>query len=143
MKRPDRRNHQEAPAHPIVIFDGTCNLCNCLVEFIIKRDPSGRFRFAPAQTDMAREAFQHIDGTRLTPESIILIDENKVFVKSKAVLRIAAGLSGGWRTMVIFRIIPRRIRDFLYDIIAANRYHWLGRRAACPTPDKNTRGRIS
>jgi predicted DCC family thiol-disulfide oxidoreductase YuxK len=122
----------------IVLFDGVCNLCNGFVQFVLKRDPRGRFRFASLQSDVARRLLGP-DGPR---ETIVLLEAGKTYVRSAAALRIARGLRFPWPLLVIFAAIPRPIRDRLYDWVARNRYRWFGKREACMLPTPQMRGRF-
>lgn len=122
----------------IVLFDGVCNLCNGFVQFVLKRDPRGRFRFASLQSDSARQLLGP-DGPR---ETIVLLEAGKMYVRSAAALRIARGLRFPWPLLVIFAVIPRPLRDRLYDWVARNRYRWFGKRDACMLPTPQMRGRF-
>jgi len=129
-------------AQPVIIlFDGVCNLCNGAVQFIIRRDPGQRFRFASLQSAAGQELLQRygVDATVLY--SIMVIDDGVLYQRSDAALRIARYLSGLWPVLAIFRILPRPFRDAVYNYIATHRYKWFGKREACmiPTPDMKTR----
>ena len=125
----------------IVLFDGVCNLCSGAVRFVIPRDPRGRFRFASLQSAPGQRilAEQGIDRRGL--DSIILIEDGRWYAESDAILRTARLLGGPWRLAVVFRVIPRPLRDRLYRLVARNRYRWFGRKEACwlPTPELRTR----
>jgi len=122
--------------HSIILFDGVCNLCNGAVNFVIKRDPGNVFKFAPLQEKQGALLLKThaIDIQKL--ESIVLIENEKVYIKSSAALRITKKLSGLWPLFFVLLIIPRFIRDGIYDIIAKNRYKWFGKKEQCmiPTP---------
>lgn len=120
--------------HPIVFFDGVCNLCNHSVQFIIRHDPNQYFKFASLQSDFAKTKLSpyHIDTTSL--HSIIYLDGDKVYQNSDAVLYIAKHLNKGYKIFYIFRFIPRFIRDSIYKFIAKNRYKWMGKKEACMIP---------
>ena len=125
----------------VVLFDGVCNLCNGSVRFIIERDPRARFQFAPLQSPVAdRLIGARVDRASL-PDSIVLVDDGRLYVRSSAALRIARGLRFPWPLAWIFIVVPRPIRDWVYDLIARHRYAWFGRRDECmvPTPDVRSR----
>lgn len=124
------------PNHPIVFFDGVCNLCNASVQWLIKRDQKHQFRFAPLQGETAKVHLK-ITDENATPQSVILFENGKVYQKSSAALRIAVKLGFPWFLAGIFFIIPRFFRDWVYDFIARNRYRWFGKQDACmiPTPE--------
>ena len=122
--------------HSIILFDGVCNLCNGAVNFVIKRDSGNVFKFAPLQEKQGALLLKThaIDIQKL--ESIVLIENEKVYIKSSAALRITKKLSGLWPLFFVLLIIPSFIRDGIYDIIAKNRYKWFGKKEQCmiPTP---------
>lgn len=121
---------------PVILFDGVCNLCNSSVNFIIDRD-RGAFKFASLQSEEAQSILNEygVDPTKL--ESIVLVDKGLVYNKSTAALHIAGYLKGLWPVVKVFLVLPRVMRDFIYDIIARNRYKWFGKSDACriPTPE--------
>lgn len=123
--------------HKIVLFDGVCNLCNSSVTFVIKRDKKDLFRFAPLQEEAGQRLIAKYNIDTSKTDSIILIDHNKVYVKSTAVLRIARHLGGGYPLLYGFMIIPNFIRNWIYDYLARNRYKWYGKKESCmiPTPE--------
>ena len=134
----------EAPADgrsAIVLFDGVCNLCNGAVNFIIDRDPNGYFRFGALQSAAARPILEThgLDASAL--DSIVLVENGRAYRKSTAALRIARHLTGAWPLLYVLRAVPRPVRDFVYDWIAANRYRWFGKRDQCriPTPELQAR----
>lgn len=124
----------------IVLFDGVCNFCNSSVQFIINRDPTGKFRFASQQSEVGETlmARHGIAGN----DSIVYIENGKAFTKSSAALRIAKQLSGIWPACSAFTIIPPPIRDAVYDLIAKNRYRWFGKRDSCMIPPPSIRKRF-
>ncbi|MCZ8354602.1 MAG: DUF393 domain-containing protein [Cyclobacteriaceae bacterium] len=117
----------------IIFFDGVCNLCNNSVQFIIKRDKKNKFKFASLQSSFAKNNLsKHIDVDKL--ESIVLLNEDKLYTKSAAALLIARELSGMWPIFYVFIIIPPFIRDWFYNIIAKNRYRIFGKKDSCMIP---------
>lgn len=137
-------NAQSIIAHPdrlIVLFDGSCNLCNSSVHFIIDRDPGKNFYFAPLQGKIGRQLQRECDLDIGQLDSIILFEATRVYTRSTAVLRIARRLAFPWCLAVALRILPAGIRDYLYDLLARNRYRWFGQRESCrmPTPESRER----
>ena len=127
---------------PVIFFDGVCNLCNGAVRFIIRRDPDSYFRFATLQSAYARKFLSEMGYHEFSEmDSIILIKEGNIFVKSDAALGIARHLSGIWPVLYGLRIFPRYLRNFVYDLVANNRYKWFGKKDACmiPTPEIRSR----
>jgi len=127
--------------HPVVLFDGVCNLCAGSVKFLIERDPEGVFRFAPLQSAVAEQllADHEIDPSAL--DSVVLVEDGEVYTKSDAVLRAARHLGGIYRLLPPFGVVPRRLRNAVYDFVAARRYGWFGKKDQCmmPTPDISSR----
>jgi predicted DCC family thiol-disulfide oxidoreductase YuxK len=121
----------------IILFDGVCNLCSSSVNFVIKRDKRDVFRFAALQEDIGKElvAVHNIDPVKT--DSIVFIEHGKAYVKSTAALRASKYLPGAWPLLYGFVIVPRFIRNCVYDIIARNRYKWYGKQESCmiPTPE--------
>jgi predicted DCC family thiol-disulfide oxidoreductase YuxK len=135
-------NAMAEPANPIVLFDGVCNLCSGSVQFILRRDPGARFRFASLQSPAGQELLARfgIDGQGI--DSVIVIEGDRWFKESDAALRIARHLGGLWRLLTVFRLIPRPLRDRLYRFIARNRYRWFGKQETCWLPTPELRGRF-
>lgn len=139
----------------IIFFDGICNFCNSSVNFIIKRDKKNYFKFASLQSEFAQNflkshnlvpkslPWQVRNGkTEKKLDSIILFENNKLYIKSSAALQIAKHLNGLWKIFYILIIIPPFIRNFLYDIIAKNRYKLFGKRESCMIPDERIKDRF-
>jgi predicted DCC family thiol-disulfide oxidoreductase YuxK len=128
-------------AHPIILFDGICNLCNGAVQYVIKHDPEGLFRFASLQSDSGQQLLAEYRLEQTDFNSFVLIDENKVFTRSTAALRVAKKLKGLIRLSGGFIFVPSLIRDGVYDLIAKNRYKWFGKKDSCmiPTPELESR----
>jgi predicted DCC family thiol-disulfide oxidoreductase YuxK len=131
--------------HPLVLFDGVCNLCNAAVQWLIERDPDGRLHYASLQSVAAREALTAagVDDPTTLPDSIVLIDDAGVHVRSTAALRIAGELGFPYNLSRAALLIPRVLRDVLYHVVARYRYRWFGRRDMCmrPTPELASRFR--
>lgn len=123
--------------NPVLLFDGVCNLCNHTVQFIIKHDKKGVFRFSALQSDFGKKTMAEygLDVQKL--DSVVLIYQNRAFSYSDAPLEIAKIFGGFWQFAYIFKIIPRFIRDAIYHWIAKNRYKWFGKQESCwlPTPE--------
>lgn len=123
--------------HPIVLFDGVCNLCNGTVDFIIKRKGKAHFRFVALQSEAGERLMQKFNIPNEI-DSVILIDNHKIFWKSEAALEIARRLPLPWRLAVGFKIIPKKWRNGAYFWITKNRYRWFGKRTSCrlPSPEE-------
>ncbi len=120
-------------AQPIIFFDGVCNLCNGAVQFIIKYDKLNIFKFASLQSEVGEQMLNPYGLSACKLTSIVLLQNGKVYDKSSAVLRIAKQLKFFW-TLYLFIIIPKFIRDWLYDLVAKNRYNLWGKQESCILP---------
>ena len=127
--------------HPVIFFDGVCNLCTGSVLFIIKRDPEAIFRFASLQSDAAKELLEGKDVDVRKMESLILLKNGRIYRRSRAALEIARQLTGLWPLFYAFIIIPGPVRDVVYNWVAGNRYSWFGKKDQCmvPTPELSSR----
>lgn len=126
----------------ILLFDGLCNLCNGSVNFILKRDKQGKFKFASLQSEIGNMLCkQHNIDTNVI-DSIVLIKNDKVFIKSAAVLEILKDLPIGWRVLRIGIILPKFARDWMYDLIAKHRYRIFGKKDECPIPTEDVQDRF-
>lgn len=122
----------------IILFDGVCNLCNGAIQFIIKHDKSDQFRYAPLQSATGMKYLQQRNIDTAEIDSIILIEPGVAYyTKSSAALKIGQDFGGLWRLLGVFEWIPESISNFMYDIIAKNRYNWFGKKEECmiPTPE--------
>ena len=156
---------------PILFFDGVCGLCNRFVDLLLKSDSRDQFRYAPLQGDTAqrmlgmddetgnREIGNREAGDRETgnlplgssrvgglhngdPQSFVFLENDRRYEQSSAVLLALRRLGGVWRLIVLLYVFPRPMRDFVYRIVARNRYRWFGRREACRLPAPEERGRF-
>lgn len=135
MNRPQKEN-------PVILFDGVCNLCNCAVVFIINRDRSARYKFASLQSETAKKIISEFSISPDTIDSIILVENGKYYIKSTAAIKIGMKLGALWPLVYIFMWIPRAIGDYLYDVIARNRYRWFGKKQQCMIPSKEIENRF-
>jgi predicted DCC family thiol-disulfide oxidoreductase YuxK len=126
---------------PTILFDGVCNLCNSSVQFVIKKDIDKIFQFASLQSDAGEKLLKQYNLSTSNFDSFILIQENKVYQKSGAALKVVKQLSGSIKLLYAFIVIPVFIRDAVYNFIAKNRYKWFGKKDECmiPTPELKAR----
>jgi len=132
-------NQQNIQHKGLIIFDGYCNLCSGLVQFLINRDKKDYFRFLSLQSDLTQKILASHKIPVNYNESIILIIENKLFFKSDAVLKITDKLGRFWVIFKVLRIIPKPMRDFLYDLVAKYRYKIFGKKQICMVSSENYR----
>lgn len=127
--------------HGIVLFDGVCNLCDASVNYIIDHDSSGYFKLASLQSEPGQQILGHYALPVDYLDSLVLVEEGKVYVRSTAALRIARRLEGPVRILTIFLALPEPLRDVVYGWVARNRYRWFGKRDTCrlPTPELKER----
>ena len=125
---------------PVILFDGVCNLCTGSVQFILKRDKEKKFMFASLQSSYGQGLLQQFDLPTDTFNSFILYQDKKIFTRSTAALKMFQQLKG-WKWVRLFWIVPKFIRDGVYDLIAKNRYKWFGQKNECwlPTPELKAR----
>lgn len=126
----------------IVLFDGVCNLCNRSVQFIVRHDRKKKFKFASLQGKTGQALLQQHGIDQNEPNSFVLLENNKVYTRSTAVLRLLKILGGGWSLLYIFIIIPAFIRDAVYNWLARNRYKWFGKRDSCMLPGPDIKERF-
>lgn len=126
---------------PIILFDGICNLCNRLVQYIIKHDPGASFKFASLQGKPGQYLLKKYGLPPNRLNSFVLIQNNKAYTSSTAALKVAKQLKGAIKLLYGFIIVPPFIRNAVYRAIAENRYKWFGKRDECmiPTPSLKER----
>lgn len=125
----------------ILLFDGYCSLCNASVDFVLKRDANKKLLFAAIQSPAGQRVLKQYGYPSTYLDSLILVEKGKVYLGSTAALRVARQLRRGWPLLYPLIILPKGIRDRIYQWIGANRYTWFGRRERCrmPTPFEKER----
>ena len=125
----------------IVLFDGVCNLCNGMVQFVLKRDKKKQFLFGSLQGKTGQEYLRKYKIPVNAFNSFMLIEGDKLYTRSTGALRLLKHMGGGWQLLYAFIIVPRFIRDAVYRLIAINRYKWFGKKDQCrvPTPQERER----
>ena len=124
-------------SHPVVLFDGICNLCTSSVQFIINHDPRQQFRFASLQSAFGQQVLEKYNLPVTASGSFILLGNGIIYTKSSGALRVAKKLSGAWPALTTFMIVPPFIRNAVYDFVAKNRYKWFGKKEECWIPTSN------
>ena len=132
----------ESNKHPIVLFDGVCNFCNSTVNFLLKQDKNVVLKFAAFQSDAGQLLLRQYKLPPDNFDSFILIENGKAYKSSTAGLRLYNKLPWYWKWTQIFWIVPRPIRDAVYNIIARNRYRWFGKKDSCMIPSASIRSRF-
>ena len=139
--KPAFRSSHPSP-HAVVLFDGVCNLCNRFVQFVLRRDPGGYFRFGSLGSEAAARVLERVPAPDPLPDSIILVEAGHVFTRSTAALRIARRLRFPWPLAYALIAVPRPVRDLGDDVVARRRYRWFGRRESCMIPGPGLRERF-
>lgn len=135
---------------PLILFDGVCNLCSASVQFIIKHDRKELFRFAALQSPIGKKISEKVtsksgdnSGTQgANLDSVLLHHNNQIYCKSSAALHTLKLLGGVMALAYVFIIIPRPIRDAVYDFIGKRRYRWFGKKDQCWLPDESLKKRF-
>lgn len=127
----------------IVLYDGACGFCTASVLFIYRRDPRGRYRFASLQSDAGRRLLRQHGLPESGLETLVLLEEERAFLRSTAALRIARGLRFPWPLLGrVGLLVPRPLRDAAYDAFARRRHRWFGREDRCANAEPELRRRI-
>lgn len=127
---------------PVILFDGVCNLCNSSVQFILKRDKRGRFLFGSLQSESGQGLLVEHGLPVDDYASFIYIKEGKVYTKSSGALHVLKDLGGLWKLLYVLILVPKPIRDYIYSLIANNRYRLFGKRNACMMPSAGIKERF-
>lgn len=123
----------------VIFFDGVCGLCNGFVDFVLKIDKKNEFLFSPLQSDYAKTHLPEEYTKDL--KSVVYYHDGKIISRSKAVIKILSEIGGLWKIAVVGNILPEKLRDSAYDMVAQNRYKIFGRKETCrlPTPEERSR----
>lgn len=127
---------------PVLFFDGVCNLCNGYVQFVIDRDPEGRFRFASLQSKAGEQVLRDLQMSEEDLKTVILFKNGRYYTHSDVALEMARDMGGFWSLGYGLKVIPKFIRDSVYNLIAANRYRWFGKEESCRMPDPDLQSRF-
>lgn len=126
----------------LIIFDGVCNLCTFSVRFILAHESAPILKFTPLQSKAGMRLLQAYGFDPKDAKTFVFIQNNQAYTRSEAALRVATYLRWPWRGLVVLRIIPRFLRDVLYDFIAQHRYRWFGQKEVCMLPTSELRARF-
>ncbi|WP_121663274.1 thiol-disulfide oxidoreductase DCC family protein [Metabacillus litoralis] len=127
---------------PVLLFDGVCHFCDQAVQFIIRYDKKATFQFAALQSNTGQELLKKFQLPTTNFNSLVVIKGSSYYTKSSAVLEICKLLGGTWQLLYLFKIVPRPIRDQIYNFIARNRYKWFGKKDQCTIPKPEDRKRF-
>jgi predicted DCC family thiol-disulfide oxidoreductase YuxK len=126
----------------IILFDGVCNLCSAFLNFVYLNDPRAIFTLGWLQSPEASNLLENIKSVDKDIDSIIYIEQDRVYYKSSAALRVFRQLRFPWPILWLGVIIPKPVRDWIYDFVARNRYKWFGKREHCLIPSEDLRERF-
>jgi predicted DCC family thiol-disulfide oxidoreductase YuxK len=128
-------------AEKTILFDGVCNLCSRIVQFVIKNDYKRQFKFASLQSDFGQQVLKDNKLDNVNLQSFLLLDGGRLYSRSAAALRVTKYLGGLWPVLYGFIIVPAFIRDAVYNWIAKSRYKWFGKKESCwlPSPSLSER----
>ena len=138
----DPKTHEWATHERLILFDGVCNWCNAWVNFTIGHDPLGKFKFGTLQSESAQQILKDLRLPADNFETFLLLEQGRVFTKSIAALRIVRQLSVLWPLFYLGIVIPRPLRDAVYDYVAQRRYRWMGKSDTCRVPTPADRERF-
>ena len=122
---------------PIIVFDGKCVLCSRWARFVMRHDGEKRFRLLAAQTPLGTALYEHYGLDPVDYETNVLLEGGRAFLKSEGTIRMFERLGFPLNLMTVFRVVPRALRDKLYNVVARNRLHWFGSRETCFVPERS------
>ncbi len=131
-----------ADAGPLTVMDAQCGLCARGARWIARNDASGAFHIIPLQSERGEALMRHYGLDPNDPLSWLLIEEGRAYTSLDAVIRTGRLLGGKWHALSVMRVMPRRFQDWLYGIVARNRYKVMGRGDLCAMPDPDVQARL-
>jgi predicted DCC family thiol-disulfide oxidoreductase YuxK len=137
-----KMNKNYASTYQVVLFDGVCNFCNHSINFVIKRDRKNLLKFAALQSEAGLQLMEQYGLSATNLQSFIFIEKGKAFDKSTAALKVCKYLGAAWPLCYGFIIVPKVIRDGLYNFVAKNRYKWFGKQNECMVPTPAVRAKF-
>jgi len=126
----------------VILFDGVCNLCNGFVQFVLKHDKNKVFQFASLQSNYGKELSSHFNLSSDNLKTVIVFDGKNILMQSDASIKIISSLGSKWKLILIFKIVPRFIRNGIYNVLAKNRYTLFGKKDQCMVPAENLKRRF-
>ncbi|MFN0213055.1 MAG: thiol-disulfide oxidoreductase DCC family protein [Saprospiraceae bacterium] len=126
--------NQSSLPRTVLLFDGVCNLCNASVQWILKRDRMGHFRFAALQSEIGQQYLQQHGLASKDFDTVVLVANGRIYLRSDAALEILRHIGGFWKLLYVFKLLPQPLRDAIYKLVARNRYRWFGHREECMLP---------
>ena len=134
--------HYDPSRDHLLLFDGVCHLCDASVRFILRHDPTGKIKFAPIQSPLGSQLYTQHGLDPAAPNAMLFLTPTGAFRASDAALEIVRTLGGLWKLALIFKPLPRALRDTVYYFIARNRYRWFGKDESCMMPTAELKERM-
>ncbi|MGZ9146717.1 MAG: thiol-disulfide oxidoreductase DCC family protein [Nitrospira sp.] len=138
----DPSMHEWTKYERLILFDGVCKWCNAWVTFTIAHDPDGQFKFGTLQSEQAQRILHDLNLSTHDYQTFLLLEEDHVYTKSTAALRVLRQLSRWWPLYYLCVLVPTPLRDVVYDFVARHRYRWMGRAPTCRVPTQAERDRF-
>lgn len=129
-------------AGPIIVFDAECILCTANAQFVLRHDRARHFRLASMQKEAGASLYRRFGIDPGNPESMIVVEGDRLLRDSDAILAIYGGLGWPWKAVCLLRLVPRFLRDPVYRWLARNRHRLFGRRETCWIPSPEDRDRM-
>jgi predicted DCC family thiol-disulfide oxidoreductase YuxK len=126
----------------VILFDGVCNFCNSTVNFVLRQDKENIFLFAPLQSEAAQTLLKQHKLSKSNFDSFVFVDDDNVYIKSSAALKVMGKLAWYWQWTQLFWIVPKPLRDWVYNFISKNRYKWFGKQDQCMIPTQEVKNRF-
>jgi predicted DCC family thiol-disulfide oxidoreductase YuxK len=143
---PASAGQEPRPGEPggpgVILYDGVCALCNGTVTFALKHDRAGRFRFAALQSDFGRAMLRSVGLPEDALDTLVVVKDGRPYLRSRGIVRILRELGMPWALLAAAGVVPRRLLDGVYDLVARNRYRWFGKHESCPIPPPQVRSRF-
>ena len=127
---------------PLIVFDGVCVLCTAWLQFVLRHDRRGEFRFATVQSPAGQELLKNHGLDPSDPTSFLVIVDGNSYNESGGMIRVVSEFGGAWRMIKLLYVVPGPIRDWFYRLIARHRYRLFGKRESCIVPDREMSGRF-
>jgi predicted DCC family thiol-disulfide oxidoreductase YuxK len=135
-------SHYDPNRDHLLLFDGVCHLCDASVRFIVRRDPAGQIKFAPIQSPLGGRLYTQHGLDPAAPNAMLFLTPRGAFKASDAALEIARTIGGVWKVALVFKPLPRALRDAVYYFVARNRYRWFGKDDSCMMPTAELKARM-
>lgn len=141
MKNPEKNIPHINNTDKVILFDGECTICNAWCKFVIRHDIANIYKLASMQSKKGQDILQYLNKPKSDFKTLLLIDNNTIYEKSSAFIKIISRFPLRIKWMTIFQYIPTFIRDVIYDVIASNRYLIFKKKRKCFMSDEEPSSR--